>query len=273
MSPDGIAGDTEIPETTRARLDTGVAAPRRDHAGVDRGRRRHVVGGGGVARRAGGIRRAAGRSVAAVHADDARLRARRRDHGPALRPGRNPGGRSRSARSRSAWVMSAPRSAGSLVAFALAQALIGFGSSATFGPLMADISHLVRAPPRHRRDAVLGRQLSSPARCGRRSCTFRSPIDGWRATHAGIGLVLRRGDAAAAVIALRGGRPPQSPARALRRAAARRRRSVCRRARCRRCCAGVGLLLRGDVDAAGPYRRLLRRSRLWRRARRRHAVR
>jgi len=58
-------------------------------------------------------------------------------------------------------------SAGSLVVFALAHAIIGFGTSVTFGPLMADIFILVCPPPRRGGDVVFGRKIISPARCGR----------------------------------------------------------------------------------------------------------
>jgi MFS family permease len=78
-------------------------------------------------------------------------------------------------------------SAGSLWQFALAHGLIGLGSSATFGPLMADISHWFT---RRRGLAVTicsaGNYLSG---------TVWPPLvqhfiagSGWRATHVGIGL-------------------------------------------------------------------------------------
>ena len=96
--------------------------------------------------------------------------------------------------------------------------------------------------------------------------------DGWRATHIGIGLfclvtmlplvlLLRRriedhhSDAAGAAAARRQAELPFSPTDVAGPAVHRRRR-----------------LLRRDVDAAGAYRRLLRRPRLRRRARRRDAV-
>jgi MFS family permease len=77
--------------------------------------------------------------------------------------------------------------ANSLALFALAQGLIGFGSSATFGPLMADISHWFA---RRRGLAV------AIASCGNYLAgTVWPPItehfiatSGWRATHIGIGL-------------------------------------------------------------------------------------
>jgi MFS family permease len=77
--------------------------------------------------------------------------------------------------------------AGSLVVFALAHALIGFGSSVTFGPLMADISNwFVR-----RRGVAVTLCSSGNYFAG----ALWPPIVqlsmahyGWRATHAGIGL-------------------------------------------------------------------------------------
>ena len=77
--------------------------------------------------------------------------------------------------------------AGSLIAFALAHALIGFGCSVTFGPLMADISTwFVR-----RRGAAVTLCSSGNYFAG----ALWPPLVqqsiahyGWRATHAGIGL-------------------------------------------------------------------------------------
>src|SRR5271155_3184585 len=78
-------------------------------------------------------------------------------------------------------------SAGSLAVFALAHALIGFGSSVTFGPLMADISNwFVR-----RRGVAVTLCSSGNYLAG----TLWPPVVqqsialyGWRATHAAIGL-------------------------------------------------------------------------------------
>jgi MFS family permease len=78
--------------------------------------------------------------------------------------------------------------AGNLWWFALAQGLIGFGSSATFGPLMTDISHWFT---RRRGIAV------AIASCGNYLAgTIWPPIiqhfiatEGWRATQVGIGLL------------------------------------------------------------------------------------
>jgi MFS family permease len=77
--------------------------------------------------------------------------------------------------------------AGSLTVFALAHALIGFGSSVTFGPLMADISTwFVR-----RRGVAVTLCSAGNYLAG----TLWPPVVqqsiahyGWRATHAGIGL-------------------------------------------------------------------------------------
>ena len=111
--------------------------------------------------------------------------------------------------------------------FALAQGLLGFGSSATFGPLMSDISHWFE---RRRGIAV------AIASCGNYLAgTLWPPLmqyfiasEGWRATQIGIGVlcvaamlplisccaVRRRGTRA---------RPAQPPARPA--------RSACRRTR------------------------------------------
>ena len=79
-------------------------------------------------------------------------------------------------------------SAGSVWQFALAQGLIGFGSSAAFGPLMGDISHWFA---RRRGIAV------AVASCGNYLAgTVWPPLvqhfiarDGWRATHLVIGVL------------------------------------------------------------------------------------
>jgi len=78
--------------------------------------------------------------------------------------------------------------AGNITQFALAQGLIGFGSSATFGPLMSDISHWFA---RRRGIAV------ALASCGNYLAgTLWPPImqpfiasEGWRATHIAIGIL------------------------------------------------------------------------------------
>ncbi len=77
--------------------------------------------------------------------------------------------------------------AGSLWLFALAQGLIGFGSSATFGPLMADISHWFE----RRRGIAVALASSGNYLAG----ALWPPLvqhfvaaEGWRATHTGIGI-------------------------------------------------------------------------------------
>jgi MFS family permease len=92
--------------------------------------------------------------------------------------------------------------AGSLVIFALAHALIGFGSSVTFGPLMADISYwFVR-----RRGVAVTLCSSGNYIAG----TVWPPVVqhaialyGWRATHTGIGLTCGAAMLLIGVVALR----------------------------------------------------------------------
>ncbi len=96
--------------------------------------------------------------------------------------------------------------ASSLVMFALAQALIGFGSSVTFGPLMADISNwFVR-----RRGAAVTLCSSGNYIAG----ALWPPVVqaaiahyGWRATHAGIGLGCGAAMLLVGLAALRGRAP------------------------------------------------------------------
>ena len=88
----------------------------------------------------------------------------------------------------SAWAILAAPSASSLSVFALAHAVIGFGSSVSLGPLMADISNWFVRRRGCGDDVVLGRAIISPARCGRRSCSDAIALYGWRATHLVIGL-------------------------------------------------------------------------------------
>jgi len=81
--------------------------------------------------------------------------------------------------------------AGGIWSFALAQGLLGFGSAATFGPLMTDISHwFVR-----RRGIAVALASSGNYLAG----TVWPPIiqhfiavDGWRATQIAIGLLCVR---------------------------------------------------------------------------------
>jgi MFS family permease len=100
-------------------------------------------------------------------------------------------------------------SAGSVWPFALAQGLIGFGSSAAFGPLMSDISHWFA---RRRGMAV------AVASCGNYLAgTLWPPLvqhfiaaDGWRTTHVAIG-VLCVASMLPLILAMRR-RPPRSAA-------------------------------------------------------------
>ena len=149
--------------------------------------------------------------------------------------------------------------------------LIGFGCSTTFGPLMAEMSHwFVR-----RRGIAVALAASGNYLAG----TVWPPVvqhfiatSGWRATHIGIGLFIivtmlpltyfmrRRIETehmfgAMQSAAQRQAQLPFSPATL----------------QTLLFIAGI-CLLRGDVDAAGAPGRLLRRPRLWRRARRRDAV-
>jgi MFS family permease len=77
--------------------------------------------------------------------------------------------------------------AGTLWLFALAYALIGFGTSATFGPMMADLSQWFT-----RRRGIAVAVVSSGNYIGG---TIWPPViehfissDGWRATHMGVGV-------------------------------------------------------------------------------------
>ncbi len=147
--------------------------------------------------------------------------------------------------------------------------LIGLGASATFAPLMAEVSHWFE---RYR-----GLAVTIVASGNYVAGTMWPPVVnwgtqtyGWRATHIGIGifcgiamtillLVLRA--------ILGGARRATTPTR--------RRRgsiSISPPTRYRAALRRQHLLLRGDGDAAGASRRLLRRPRLWRGARRRDAV-
>ena len=68
-----------------------------------------------------------------------------------------------------------------------AHVLIGFGTSATFGPIVSDMSHWFRK----RRGIAIGIASCgnyARARCGRRSSSTSSTSDGWRTTHIGVGI-------------------------------------------------------------------------------------
>jgi MFS family permease len=96
--------------------------------------------------------------------------------------------------------------AGSLFAYALAHVVIGFGSSMSLGPLMADISHwFVR-----RRGVAVTLTSAGNYVAG----TVWPPIvqhfvasAGWRATHAGIGIVSAAVVVLIALVAMRGRAP------------------------------------------------------------------
>ena len=155
--------------------------------------------------------------------------------------------------------------------FALAQGLLGFGASGSFGPIMTDISHWFE---KRRGIAV------ALASCGNYLAgTIWPPLiqyfistQGWRATQVGIGIDLRRRHAAADLSdAASGASACDADRRDGVERHARHARPVVQHAdgtvdrRRRR-------LLRRHVDAAGPYRRLLRRPRLRAGARRRDAL-
>ncbi len=93
-------------------------------------------------------------------------------------------------------------SAGSLTVFALAHALIGFGSSVTFGPLMADISTWF---VRRRGVAVTLCSAGNYFAGALWPPLVQQSIAhyGWRATHAGIGVCCGVGMVLIGVIALR----------------------------------------------------------------------
>lgn len=96
--------------------------------------------------------------------------------------------------------------ADSLMMFALAQALIGFGSSVTFGPLMADISNWFM---RHRGAAVTLCSAGNYIAGALWPPVVQGAIAhyGWRATHAGIGLGCAVAMLLIGLVALRGRAP------------------------------------------------------------------
>ena len=158
-----------------------------------------------------------------------------------------------------------------LAVFTAAHVLIGIGAGTGFAPMMADISHWF---VKRRGLAVVivasGNYFAGTIWPLVMSLTI--PLIGWRATYAGLGIIVA---AAVLPLALAMRRRPSAAvyeqAEAATEAARARRRHIA--------AAIVGpvarrrlLLLRGDVDATGPSRRLLRRSWLWRGARRRDAV-
>ena len=186
--------------------------------------------------------------------------------GPARRPLRHRGAGRCSARSAWRSAISRVGPAPNIWQFALAHGLlIGFGCSATFGPLIADMSHWFA----RRRGIAVAIAASGNYLAG----TIWPPIvqhfidgDGWRATHIGIGMFCLVTHAAAGAAAAPAARRASSAATAGAAAA-----QLQRDARLSpQHIAGAALhrrrrLLRGDGDAAGAHRRLLRRSRLRRR--------
>src|SRR5271170_2174180 len=159
-----------------------------------------------------------------------------------------------------------------LAVFSLAHLLlIGVGAGAGFAPMMADVSHWF---VKRRGIAVVvvasGNYIAGAFWPLAMNATM--PVIGWRGTYAAIGNIHRargpslRIPAASAPVVTddrRGGRGDEDRQR-------RRRRVIAvadGAASGRRL-----LLLRGNGDAAGSYRRLLRRPRLWRGARRANAV-
>ncbi len=162
--------------------------------------------------------------------------------------------------------------------------LIGLGTSATFAPLMAEVSHWFE---RYRGLAVgivasgnyVGGTIWPPL------VNWGTQATGWRTTHIAIGifcavtmtlvlLVLRARIGGATLRDHENAPPPRVDLRLSTNALT---TLLCGSQALDQCADDTivrrrHFLLRGDGDAAGPHRRLLRRSRLWRRARRRDAV-
>ena len=157
--------------------------------------------------------------------------------------------------------------------FALANLLIGVGSSASFAPLIADISHWFT---RRRGIAVaicasgnyLGGAIWPPI------VQHLIETAGWRQTQIVIGIVclLTMLPLAAGAAAAPGTRTQDERRQRLRPQAPAPRSGLHPNALFGLLCARRRRLLRRHVDAAGAYRRLLRRPRLRRGARRRDAV-
>ena len=169
-------------------------------------RRRHVVGRRSAAGSASRFWRAAGRSVVGVYAHHGRWRDRRCgasgacSTAPAFVPVLLVGAVFLAV----GYVGAAY--AGSFIAYALAQVVIGFGSSIALGPLMADISHwFVR-----RRGVAVTLTSAGNYVAG----TVWSPVVqhliasvGWRSTHAGIGIASGAAIVLIGLIAMRGRAP------------------------------------------------------------------
>ena len=172
---------------------------------------------------------------------------------------------------RSASASSLSGLAPNLVLFALAHLLIGFGSSARFAPLIADISHWFTrrrgiAVGDRRSGQLSGRHDLAAGRAARRSKrTAGARRRSRSACSASLAMLPLRCCCCGARRAHDRDRRRRAPGRDGARHFAQRvdGAAVPRRA----------VVLRRHVDAAGAYRRLLRRSRLRRGARRRDAVR
>ncbi|CAA9226704.1 MAG: Uncharacterized MFS-type transporter, partial [uncultured Craurococcus sp.] len=216
----------------------------------------------GAAGGAGGVRHAAGRRLAALYADDHRLRHRRHRHGAACGPVRGHGAGD-------------PWHAGAL------GRLCGERLRGQHVAIRGDLRGADRAARllRHLR-AAGGRHLAlvrATAGAGRLALRQRQLLRG-RLLAAGAAAFHRDGGLAPgayrhrhplprhhAAAGARAAAPAAGPGRA-RRGAGRQPRHPRPAAQCAAGAADVcrHLLLRGDGDAAGAYRRLLRRSRLWR---------
>ena len=151
--------------------------------------------------------------------------------------------------------------------FTAAHALIGIGAGTGFAPMMADISHWF---VKRRGLAVVivaaGNYFAGTIWPLLMSLTI--PLIGWRATYAGIGVIVA---ATVLPLALAMRRRPSAAVYEQAEAATEAARAdvgISPRLAVGPTGARRLFLLRGDVDAAGPSGRLLRRSRLWRRARR-----
>src|SRR5215469_4439153 len=163
-----------------------MAAPRCSRDNLHYWWRRHVVVHGGAARHSERFRRQPRRRVAALHSGHAWLCGRRCADGPPCRSIWHRRALGIGTLALSAGYLAAAWSP-SLWLVALAHGLIGIGCSASFGPMMTDISHWFE---RRRGIAValaaVGNYIAG---------AFWPPVvqhfistSGWRATHFGIGL-------------------------------------------------------------------------------------
>ncbi len=158
-----------------------------------------------------------------------------------------------------------------LAVFTAAHVLIGIGAGTGFGPMMADISHWFVK----RRGLAVVIVASGNYFAGTiwpLLMSLAMPLIGWRATYAGIGVIVA---AAVLPLALAMRRRPSAAVYEQAEAATEAARAdvgISPRLLLVLLVARRLFLLRRDVDAAGPSGRLLRRSWLWRRARRPDAV-